>query len=73
MLFLFQYLKIGLWATIYYFNPNDITFDIIINNIKKSGPVLIKLIQWVLPKIESFYNLDKNEIQKKKLTKLEEI
>jgi len=73
MLFLFQYLKIGLWATIYYFNPNDITFDIIINNIKKSGPVLIKLIQWVLPKIESFYNLDKNEIQKKKLTKLEEL
>ena len=25
---------------------------IIINNIKKSGPVLIKLIQWTLPKIE---------------------
>jgi len=28
-----------------------------VNNIKKSGPVLTKLVQWVLPKVESLYNI----------------
>ena len=54
----FNYLKLGLWSTIYYFKPTDIVFDIIINNIKQSGPILIKLVQWVLPKIESIYDIN---------------
>ena len=54
----FNYLKLGLWSMIYYFKPTDIVFDIIINNIKQSGPILIKLVQWVLPKIESIYDIN---------------
>ena len=61
MIFLFTYLKIGIWSSIYYFRPSNIIFDIIINNIKKSGPVLIKLIQWTLPKIEFMYDINHNK------------
>ena len=59
MMFLFNYLKLGLWSTIYYYRQSDIVFDIILNTIKKSGPIIIKFIQWTLPKIESIYNIDK--------------
>ena len=61
MIFLFTYLKLALWTGIYSLKQNDIIFDIIVNNIKSSGPVLTKLIQWVLPKCEVFYEIDKND------------
>ena len=64
MLFLLNYIKIGIWSTIYYYNPSEIIVDIIIKNIKSSGPVLIKLTQWILPKIESFYELDDKMMEK---------
>lgn len=60
MLFLFTYLKLTIWTGIYYFRPSNLIFDIITNNIKKSGPVLIKLIQWTLPKIEFMYDISGN-------------
>ena len=57
MIFLFTYMKLCVWSTIYYFKPSDLVFEIIVNNIKKSGPVLTKLVQWILPKIESLYDI----------------
>lgn len=74
MLFLFTYIKIGLWGLIYTIKPNDIVFDIIVNNIKKSGPVLIKLIQWGLPKIEYLYDINKKDKKDNRwFYKLEEV
>ena len=32
MMFLFNYLKLGLWSTIYYYRPSDIVFDVLIIN-----------------------------------------
>ena len=73
MMFLFTYLKLSIWSSIYYFRPSNLVFDIIINNIKKSGPVLIKLIQWTLPKIEFMYDISgNNHILFKKLEELYE-
>lgn len=71
MIFLFTYLKLSIWTSIYYFSPSNLVFDIIINNIKKSGPVLIKLIQWTLPKIEFMYDINGNNLIL--LEKLEEL
>ena len=73
MMFLFNYLKLGLWSTIYYYRPSDIVFDVILNTIKKSGPILIKFIQWTLPKIESIYNIDKYKKENEWFYKLEEL
>ena len=73
MLFLFTYLKIGIWGLIYKIKPNDITYDIIVNNIKRSGPVLIKLIQWTLPKIEYLHDINKNSKDNTWFYKLEDV
>jgi len=73
MIFLFTYLKIGLWTTIYYLKPTDIIFEIIVNNIKKSGPVLTKLVQWVLPKIESLYDIKTRNKENEWFYLLEEV
>ena len=73
MMFLFNYLKLGLWSTIYYYRQSDIVFDIILNTIKKSGPIIIKFIQWTLPKIESIYNIDKLSKENEWFYKLEEL
>ena len=73
MIFLFTYLKLALWTGIYSLKQNDIIFDIIVNNIKSSGPVLTKLIQWVLPKYEVFYEIDRNNKKHEWFYKLEEI
>ncbi len=73
MIFLFNYLKLGVWSTIYYFRPNDVIFDIVINNIKKCGPIIIKLTQWVLPKIENIYDIDKYDKKNAWFNKLEEV
>ena len=73
MLFLFNYLKLGIWSTIYYFRPSDLVFNIIVNNIKHCGPIVIKFVQWVLPKIETIYGIQKNSIDNEWFIKLEEI
>ena len=73
MIFLFTYLKLGLWSTIYYIKPSDIVFEIIVCNIKKSGPVLTKLVQWVLPKIETLYKIEKRDKQNGWFYQLEEV
>lgn len=73
MIFLFTYLKLGIWSTIYYLNPHEIVFEIIVNNIKKSGPVLTKLVQWVLPKIEILYDINVRNKENEWFYQLEEV
>ena len=73
MMFLFHLLKLGVWSSIYYFRPSKITFNIIINNIKRCGPITIKLVQWALPKIEAIYEIDKQNKDNEWFTKLEEM
>ena len=73
MLFLYTYLKLGLWSMIYYFKPNETVFEIIVNNIKGSGPVLTKFVQWSLPKIETLYDIEKKEKDNNWFYKLEEV
>ena len=60
MVFLFNYVKLIIWSGIYYFqeDKSDIILEIIINNIRNSGCVAIKFTQWILPKIETYYNID---------------
>lgn len=69
-MFLFTYTKLFLWSMIFKKTKSDIIFDIICNNIKKSGPVLIKFIQWVLPKVKTIYDINDSE---KYIQKLEEL
>jgi len=60
MLFLFNYIKLTFWLSLYYFKKGDpeIIEDIIIKNIKECGCIAIKFTQWILPKIESIYEVD---------------
>ena len=57
---IFNYIKLFLWTSIYYFqkSKSEIIEDIIIKNIKDCGCITIKFSQWILPKIESIYNID---------------
>ena len=73
MLFLFNYLKLGIWSTIYYFRPSDLVLNIIVNNIKQCGPIVVKFVQWVLPKIEKIYDIQKNSIDIEWFIKIEEV
>ena len=73
MMFIFTYLKLGIWSTIYYLHPNEIVFEIMVNNIKKSGPVLTKLVQWVLPKVESLYDIKERNKENEWFYQLEEV
>ena len=70
-----NYTKIFLWSSLYYFQKekSDIIFKIIIKNIKESGCVTIKLIQWILPKLEAIYDIDKNNPEHKWFCNLEEV
>lgn len=60
MVFLFKYSKLVLWSLIYYFqkDKSEIIEDIIVKNIKDCGCIAIKFTQWLLPKIESIYEID---------------
>ena len=60
MIFLLNYIKLLLWSSIYYFqkDKSEIIEDIIVHNIKECGCITIKFSQWVLPKIESIYEID---------------
>ena len=73
MIFLFTYLKLGLWSTIYYFKPSELVFEIIVKNIKESGPVLTKFVQWVLPKVENLYKIEKKKKENEWFYQLEEV
>tara|TARA_Y100000817_G_scaffold156562_2_gene122427 strand:+ start:568 stop:1989 length:1422 start_codon:yes stop_codon:yes gene_type:complete len=68
-----NYLKLGIWSMIYYMRPSDIISEIIVNTIKKSGPFLIKLVQWTLPKIEHLYEINSRDKDNEWFFKLEEL
>ena len=60
MIFLLNYIKLFLWSSIYYFqnDKSEIIEDIIVKNIKDCGCIAIKFSQWILPKVESIYEID---------------
>ena len=58
---------------IHYFYPSEVVLNIIVNNIKKSGPFLIKLVQWTLPKIENMYDINPNNKEYGWFFKFEEL
>jgi hypothetical protein len=75
MLGIINYTKLFLWSSIYYFQKekSKTIFKIIVKNIKESGCVTIKLVQWVLPKIEAIYNIDKSNPRHSWFYDLEEV
>ena len=75
MFAILKYIKLTLWSGIYYSQEekSDIVYKVIIKNIKDSGCVLIKFIQWLLPKIEALYNINVNEPGNEWFLELEEL
>ena len=75
MLGIINYTKLFLWSSIYYFQKekSKTIFKIIVKNIKESGCVTIKLVQWVLPKIEAIYNINKSNPEHSWFYELEEV
>ena len=73
--FLYNYLKLSLWCSIYYFQEqkSEVVFDIIVQNIKNSGCIAIKFVQWILPKIECIYMINKEDKNNKWFYELESI
>ena len=61
MIFLFNYLKLSIWSLIYSQIRSDVILKVIKKNIDDSGCVAIKFMQWILPKIEVIYSIDKKE------------
>ena len=61
MIFLLNYVKLFTWSLIYKNSPSDIVLKIIKKNIDDCGCIAVKFIQWVLPKVEVLYNIDKKE------------
>lgn len=70
-----NYTKLCLWSTIYYFqrDKSETIFKIIVKNIKESGCVTIKFVQWLLPKIETIYEIEKNNVGHRWFYELEEV
>ena len=64
MIFTFNYVKLTIWLSLYYLTGYETIFDIIVYNIKKSGPVLIKFCQWSIPKVKEMYNIDQKKVHK---------
>ena len=75
MFALLNYIKLAIWSGIYYKQEkkSDIIYKIIIKNIKDSGCVVIKFVQWMLPKIEAIYDIDINDPQNSWFLELEEL
>ena len=75
MLSLINYTKLFLWSSLYYFQKekSDTVFKIIVKNIKESGSVTIKFVQWLLPKIETIYDIDEKNPKHKWFYELEEV
>lgn len=72
---IFNYVKLMLWSGIYYNQKekSETVYKIIIKNIKDSGCVVIKFVQWILPKIEALYNIDIDDPKNKWFLDLEEV
>ena len=75
MLGIINYTKLLLWTSIYYFqkNKSEIVFKVIVKNIKESGCITIKLVQWLLPKIEVIYDIKPENPDHKWFYDLEEV
>lgn len=75
MIFLFNYLKLVTWTSIYYFNnyKSPILTKILIKNIREAGCVPIKFCQWVLPQLEVIYDIDINDFNNLLYSGLEEL
>lgn len=75
MFTLLNHIKLAIWSAIYYKqkNKSEIIYKIIIKNIKDSGCVVIKFVQWILPKIETIYDIDINDPQNSWFLELEEL
>ena len=75
MFSIINYTKLFLWSSIYYFQKkkSDTIFKIIIKNIKESGCITIKLVQWLLPKVEAIYDIKKDNPNHKWFYDLEEV
>ena len=75
MFALLNYIKLAIWSGIYYKQEekSDIIYKIIIKNIKDSGCVAIKFVQWMLPKIEAIYDIDIHDPKNKWFLELEEL
>ena len=74
-MFILNYVKIAIWASIYYFQKekSDVIMKIIVNNIRDSGCVAIKFSQWILPKLESMYDINTKDEKYKWFKDLEEL
>ena len=75
MLGIINYTKLFLWTTVYYFQKkrSETVFKIIVKNIKESGCITIKLVQWLLPKIEVIYDINEGNPDHKWFYDLEEV
>ena len=64
-----------MWSSIYYFQKekSDVIMKIIVNNIRDSGCVAIKFSQWILPKLESMYDINTKDEKYKWFKDLEEL
>ena len=75
MIFLFNYLKLIAWSTIYYLNDykSPILTKILIKNIREAGCVPIKFCQWVLPQLEVVYDIEISDFNSLLYSGLEEL
>ncbi len=65
MMFLLHYIQLSLWTSIYLYqkDKSPIIYDLIIKKIKDAGCIAIKFTQWLIPILESEYEIDKQRIQ----------
>ena len=70
-----NYTKLLVWSGIYYFQKekSETVFKIIVKNIKESGCITIKFVQWLLPKLEAIYDIQKDNTKHKWFYNLEEV
>lgn len=70
-----NYTKLLVWSSIYYFQKekSETVFKIIVKNIKESGCITIKFVQWLLPKLETIYDIQKDNPKDKWFYNLEEV
>ena len=70
-----NYTKLLVWSGIYYFQKekSETIFKIIVKNIKESGCITIKFVQWLLPKLEAIYDIQKDNPKHKWFYNLEEV
>jgi len=72
-MFLFNYFKLSIWSIIYYYKPNELLLKIVHKNIKDSGCIAVKFVQWILPRIEVIYKIDKKTKENQWFYEFEEL